>query len=102
MIKEKTVEINQTKSQITLIKENYCTNLSISELKTHILDFTSIDHVNRLKHQFIPAFEKFGARMSHYIAEIHKLEDCVKQFDVVLNLKANKSQLIVFEDKLLQ
>ena len=99
MIDEKEKMINDANQLIQDIKASTASQKKVDQLNVRILEFTSYDHVDKLRTVFLPKFRDFGNKIDQFYENIERMETCVKQFDVVLNLKANKSQLLDYEYK---
>ena len=82
------------------MKNTLATHEFVQELRNKIDEFASIDHINKLRTLFLPKFKDFGTRIDFFFSEMTRFEQIIKQFDFNLNLKANKAQIMVFEDKI--
>ena len=63
----------------------------VRTLEERINEFSSIDHIDKIKTHFVPMFEKFGGKINHFYCRMDEMTDCIKRFDYNMNLKVNKS-----------
>lgn len=52
-----------------------------------------------LQKKYIPMFEDFGEKIKDFYKRLDDMDDCIIKFDETLSLKANKSQLFIFDEK---
>lgn len=61
------------------------------KLHNRIHEFTRLEHVDQLRTVWLPHFDDFSTKIYKFINKFNELEEVVKQFDVNLSLKSNKT-----------
>lgn len=70
----------------------------LKRLEAKIDEFSSFDHVKKLKTVWLPKFTFFGEKIDFFMEELDIVKQTMAKLDVALNLKLNKSHIFVVEN----
>ena len=73
------------------MNENLATNMTLKNLEDRFNQFSTIEHIDRLRTWFLPRVEKFILKIDDYETSNENVRHIIRQFDENLSLKANKS-----------
>jgi len=79
---------------------DYETKSAVKVFSDRLEEFSKIEHVDKLKNYFIPKFEAFIDEIAGHHRSIGDMKTCISHFDEVLNLKASKVQMNLFQEEL--
>ena len=75
----------------------------VDVLEDRVEEFSSIDHIYRIKNYLLPKMEAFSDKVDFFLEDNEKMKCCIREFDIALCTKCTKATLdlmrIEFENR---
>ena len=85
---------------INNIKQTYSKIEPVELISSRLDTFAQLEHIDQLKNYFLHKIASFAARIDEFLIDINQMQEAVRALDESLSVKANKSGLVTFEDKI--
>lgn len=69
---------------------NFETKDNVAVIQKRLDKFANIEHVNKIKTVLLPKVEDFSAKVGAYDKAMQEFKYCIRQFDEMISMKANK------------
>ena len=94
MLEKKNEQILEMTEKLEFFEESLETKATVSKISKRLDGFAAIEHIDALKHVFLPRIEDFTQKIDKFMNDNQDMRECVRRFDEDLSIKANKIDIV--------
>lgn len=87
------------KKSIQKLRQESALKVDVGNLKKRFETFSDVENLNQYEKVFLPKIRGFEQNIKNWNDQVESMKECIRKFDADMSTKANKSALMLFENR---